>query len=748
MSFLNDLVGDGEIPEETKELYRTIFDVTGVVTLIVEEDKTILLVNAEYEKVSGYTRHETEGKKKWTELIPAGYLKTPTEYHRLRRLDPGSAPGKYESKFIDSRGQTRDILLTVNMIPGSKRSIVSLLDITKQKQAERTLLDQSLFLQRLIDNIPNPVFYKNSNGIYLGCNRAFEIFLGKTSDEIVGRSVYDIYPKDLADKYHEMDSALFRNPGIQTYEHTLLNADGIKRNVIFNKATYFNRDGTLAGIVAALVDITELKKTEEQLLCVNRQLEDIIDFLPDATFVVNKKGIVIAWNKAIEKMTGVKKEKILGRGNYSYAVPFYGEPRPILIDLVLRPHKEIEGKYDCVAKSGGTCIAETEVPCTYQGRGAILWGIATLLLDSNGNITGAIESIRDVTDQKNTLKALSLSEKRFSKIFNYNPSMMFICTVGECRFAMVNNRFLQVTGYTREEVIGRTVADINFWARLDLVELTRSLNENGMVNNLECIFREKSGETNIGLFSAQIMPSGDEGLILGVVNDISERKRLEEEMFRLERMNLIGEMAAGIGHEIRNPMTTIRGFLQILMEKQECGNFREYFNLMIEELDRANSIITEYLSLARNKAVSKKCFNLNNILKALYPLIQADAIRIDMYVHMALGDIPDLLLDEKEVRQLILNMVRNGLEAMAPGGKITIKTFMDRNNVVLAIQDQGAGIGQEALKKMGTPFFTTKDSGTGLGLAVCNSIALRQNASIRVETGPGGTTFFVDFPVG
>ncbi|MDD4334581.1 MAG: ATP-binding protein, partial [Desulfotomaculaceae bacterium] len=230
-----------------------------------------------------------------------------------------------------------------------------------------------------------------------------------------------------------------------------------------------------------------------------------------------------------------------------------------------------------------------------------------------------------------------------------------------------------------------------------------------------------------------------------VVSDISERKRLEEEMSRLERLNLIGEMAAGNGHEIRNPMTTIRGFLQMLGEKKECINFREYYNLMIEELDRANSIISEYLSLAKNKAVSKKYHNLNHILKALHPLIQADAMRTDMYVHMVLEDIPDLLLDEKEIRQLILNMVRNGLEAMTLGEKITLKTFTEGDKVVLAVQDQGTGIEPDVLGKMGTPFFTTKDSGTGLGLAVCYSIAARQNASIRVETGPTGTTFYVDF---
>jgi signal transduction histidine kinase len=204
-------------------------------------------------------------------------------------------------------------------------------------------------------------------------------------------------------------------------------------------------------------------------------------------------------------------------------------------------------------------------------------------------------------------------------------------------------------------------------------------------------------------------------------------------------------MAAGIGHEIRNPMTTVRGFLQILRSKKDCTQYKEYLNLMIEELDRANSIIMEYLSMAKNKPMELKTQNLNNILEALFPLIQADAMVSDKYIKFELATIPDLFLDEKETRQLILNLVRNGLEAMAPGGNLTIKTFTDGEEVVIAVQDQGKGIEPDVLEKIGTPFFTTKNQGTGLGLAICYSITARHNASIKVDTGSTGTTFSVRF---
>jgi len=183
----------------------------------------------------------------------------------------------------------------------------------------------------------------------------------------------------------------------------------------------------------------------------------------------------------------------------------------------------------------------------------------------------------------------------------------------------------------------------------------------------------------------------------------------------------------------------------MLERKEGCEGYKKYLDIMIDELDRANSIITEYLSLAKNKPVDVKVKNLNTIVKALTPLIKADAMNSDLNVVTVLGDIPDSLLNEKDIRQLILNLVRNGLEAMSAGGCLTIKTFTDGDEVVLSVQDQGKGIDPDLINKIGTPFFTTKEQGTGLGLAVCYSVAARHNATIDVKTGPTGTTFFVWF---
>lgn len=226
-----------------------------------------------------------------------------------------------------------------------------------------------------------------------------------------------------------------------------------------------------------------------------------------------------------------------------------------------------------------------------------------------------------------------------------------------------------------------------------------------------------------------------------------ERKlsTLEREVVKLERLNLIGQLAAGLGHEIRNPMTTIKGFLQMLKTKDDLYTYKNYFDLMIDELDRTNSIITDFLSLAKNKPKELLCQSLNDLLENLCTLLQADAYSQGKKCSFEPGEIPDIDIDVNEITQLVLNLARNGLEAMSQDGCLIIKTFMEGSDVILSVKDEGKGIDTEHLSKLGTPFFTTKENGTGLGLPLCYSIADRHNAQIEIKSGPDGTTFFVRF---
>jgi len=174
---------------------------------------------------------------------------------------------------------------------------------------------------------------------------------------------------------------------------------------------YWDEEGRAIRMAGSIRDITEHKHAQEELKTSQQRLSQIINFLPDATFAIDTEGKVIAWNQAIENMTGIKSQDMLGKGDYEYTIPFYGERRPALIDIVGKWDKEIEVKYQYVKKEGESLVTESYDPLVKPG--GFLWGKASLLYDHNGKVMGAIESIRDITDRKVTEEALRESEKRY-----------------------------------------------------------------------------------------------------------------------------------------------------------------------------------------------------------------------------------------------------------------------------------------------------------------------------------------------
>lgn len=336
---------------------------------------------------------------------------------------------------------------------------------------------------------------------------------------------------------------------------------------------------------------------------------------------------------------------------------------------------------------------------------------------------------------------LRKSQERFEKLFVSSPCLLAIRSLPDLNYVDVNESWTRLTGYGKEEIVGRQ-GSIEFIVTDETGSGAYTAGERCV--NVQVKYKTKDEEVRHGLLSTEVVEIDGELCELCVITDITEKVNWEKEMVRLANLNLIGEMAAGIAHEIRNPMTAIKGFLQMYKRTQNMNT--EYIDIMLEELNRANNIITEYLSLSRDKPANLNRRQLKDIVESLMPLLQADAMLAGKHIETHYEqDCPDIEVDEKEIRQLILNLGMNGLEAMESGNVLHIAVYKKSRYLVLKVQDEGKGIPPEHMDNLGKPFFTTKESGTGLGLAVCYSIATRHRAIIDVESSPKGSIFYVKF---
>ncbi len=361
---------------------------------------------------------------------------------------------------------------------------------------------------------------------------------------------------------------------------------------------------------------------------------------------------------------------------------------------------------------------------------------------------------RDIHEKKLAEEALYKSEQKYKNQVDYLNTL--INTMNELcltydrdtKLTFVNQRLLEAMGYRSEEMLGRSILDFIPDDSIEsvLIQINRRMEKGEISSHENTLLCKNGSELLVKLKGSPIIENDNIVGALVLAEDISQQRKLEREMARLGQLNTVGEIAASIGHEIRNPMTTVQGFLQLLSQNKDFIDYQVYFDLMLDELDRANSIISEFLALAKNKIVNLQKSNINKILKTMAPLLMADALNGDKNICFELKNVADILLDEQEIRQLILNLVRNGLEAMSPGGTISIKTTMLEDKVVFSVQDEGVGIPAEMLEKLGTPFFSTKENGTGLGLAVCYSIVDRHHADLVIESSSGGSTFNIHFP--
>ena len=257
---------------------------------------------------------------------------------------------------------------------------------------------QKQYSESLVQNSPVAIVTVDSDGLVTSWNPAAEKLFGYSKDQVDGQKLVSlIIPPENEQWVGEFTQETLGKKSMHLI--TRLQRQGESFVDVEVLTVPLTGDENDSGFIAIYHDLTELKKAEEAIIKSERRLADIINFLPDATLVIDRDGKVIAWNRAMEDMTGIKAEKILGKGDYEYAIPFYGERRPILVDLVFKPRQELEQKYAQIKRTGSVLVGETYVP-KLQGGARYLLGTASILHDLKGNAVGAIEIIRDITDRK------------------------------------------------------------------------------------------------------------------------------------------------------------------------------------------------------------------------------------------------------------------------------------------------------------------------------------------------------------
>jgi len=491
-----------------------------------------------------------------------------------------------------------------------------------------------------------------------------------------------------------------------------------------NTATYhasFARAELPSGCKVLKVILDDVSHSGQSLAL----LERFFSLSADGMVISDMAGQILKCNESIAQILG-------------YTIAELQELRAI--DLMVDPRwEDVQPEYEKAIALGQHYAAYGQFAAKDGSTKTLSWTAAPAPDDKVFIVA------RDVTEHKRDELALA----QMAAVVEQSENVI-VCVTRAGRILTGNYNAQRTWSQEKGDLYGAMLNEFVDPAQHTLLQrVLAEVIESGLSQRQELQCKNSTGD--MSCFLATFAPlrtcDGEISGISIIARDITKQKNLEAELSRLDRLDLAGQMAVGIGHEIRNPMTTVRGFLQFFKGKPDLAQYKDQFDLIISELDRCNTIIGEFLSLAKNRVVEYKKVQLNSIVQALEPLIQSDAAMAGIDIELDLQEMPELYLDTKEMRQLILNLTRNGFDAMAhTGGVLTIATRCEEGRAVLEVIDQGTGIPPEIAERIGTPFFTTKGSGTGLGLAVCYSIANHHGASMNFVSSNLGTTFSVQFP--
>jgi len=540
--------------------------------------------------------------------------------------------------------------------------------------------------------------------------------------------------------------------------------------------------------------INDLQQVKKNLLSSNRQLHDIIEFIPDPLLVIDSRGLVVTWNLAIAELTGIPAAKMIGRGDQEYALPFYEERRALLIDLLDLPEDSLKSHYQSVQKKGHKLLGANWCLLPKDQRNHYLLGIAAPLYDSDGARCGAIEIIRDQTEQKQAELALQESVSFRERIFNSSRIPIIIMDAELLTFIDCNPAATAIYHLeTRENTLGKTPLDVSAPTQYDgsnsADQARQYIEEACKKGQIVFEWRHQRPEGEIWDAEVHLMSfqSGDRSFLQFTLQDITERKKTTALMMQTEKMMMVGGLAAGMAHEINNPLGIITQTAQIIQRRLDpalpanqsvaaaCGldldSLRQYLNeRQINEFvvnirtatERAAKIIVSMLKFSRKSESLTELVDLSQLVEQSLLLAATDYDLKKKYDFKEIAiirefapNLPLVPIMAMEIEQTLLNLLKNAAQALRIGQtqapQITVRTHRDDNFVVVEIEDNGPGIPLDIQKRIFEPFFTTKPvgQGTGLGLSISYAIiTTNHHGRIAVRSAPGaGACFTIHLPL-
>lgn len=361
------------------------------------------------------------------------------------------------------------------------------------------------------------------------------------------------------------------------------------------------------------------------------------------------------------------------------------------------------------------------------------------------------EKLRQKAEQNETDAVDELrTNKEYLESFINNTTDAIVAHDLKGNILRYNKAFEEMFGWTSQEPLGQILLTVPDDLLKETERFWEKVESGGQVSGFETLrLRKDKSIIDVSVTISPIRNNRGEIVSLACISrDITERKKTEDLLRKSEKLSAVGQLAAGVAHEVRNPLTTIKGFVQIL-QKRAPENEGSY-EIMLSEVNRIESIINEYLLLAKPQVTKIHKKDFRELLQKIVKLVDTQAVLNKVQITTRFqSDIPLIECDENQIKQVFINIVQNAVDAMPDGGEINISVKMaDWNKVLVRINDQGCGIPEERIAKLGEPFYTTKEKGTGLGLMVSYKIIENHRGSINVSSKPGdGTIVEVILPI-